>query len=301
MTRYLVSLGCAFLVVMLSTLIIWQDGASWRVPDRRIYPSSSEMRDIESALCNGTDIVDGIVLGGKADQPIITCSHDRQSNENIYVWGDSHSRHLLAGLISNFPSHNIHILYFTSCLAQSGIGTFIYEYKGRTALKNACIARNKQAMQFFQTQKPTSIILHQYFGYEGQFSDAWYASTEKIITELTAHGNKVAFIGAVPRPAVALAECITVPEIIPDWLLSLRCTGDQKTQKKIFLLNIELEKNISDNFLNPNEALCIDENNCHAVENSNLIYRDKHHLTLYGSVKLIDGVRNELFQMLGMN
>lgn len=298
MSRYTITFSCTLLVVALSVLIVWQEGFDWRIPERRFYPSSSELRFMESEFCNKTNILDDVELGSGANEPIITCSHDRQSDKSIYVWGDSHARHLLPGLVANFPTHNIHILYFTSCLAQSGIGAFVYEYEGRTALRNACLDRNRRAMRFFKKEKSNPIILHQYSGYEGQYSEEWYASTRKVIEELTAHENKIAFIGAVPRPAVSLAECISVPNILPDWLLSKRCKGDPKKQREIFILNAKLENNFSDNFINPNGVLCANESNCLVIEGSNLIYRDKHHLTIFGSKKLINGIKDELSQML---
>ena len=301
MNRYVLCLGCAVFALLLSGLIVWQDGASWRVPADRLYPSSDDLRDVESAFCGDTHILDGVELGKKAGQPIITCSHDRGSDESIYVWGDSHARHLLPGLVATFPNQNVHILYFTSCLSQSGIGGFVYEYEGRTALRDACIDRNQRAMRFFLSQAPSPIIIHQYFGYEGQFSEEWYRSTEHIVQRLTAHGSRVSFIGGVPRPDVFLAECIAVPSTIPDWLISKRCKGDRKIQSRVFERNETLEATLSEYFTNPNDVLCINEDACPAVERSQLIYRDKHHLTVFGSRKLIDGVKGEISKSLGIN
>lgn len=294
MLKHWICFSCAAATIALSSTFIFQDGAKWRIPDERVYPSSNEMRNMESALCNNTHIINGTELGNEADEPIITCSHNTQSSKNIYVWGDSHARHLLPGLVSNFPNYNIHILYFTSCLAQSGIKNFIYEYENRTALRDACVSRNKRAMEFFKKRKSDHILIHQYFGYKGQFSESWHASTNHIIEELSKYGHRIAFIGAVTRPMKPLGDCIAVPITIPENLLSWRCKGDQEVQKEVFELNDELEKNLGNFFINTNNVLCKSSMNCISVEGSNLIYRDNHHLTLYGSNKLISGIRNNI-------
>lgn len=300
MQRRFVVLGCMVLALTLSAVVIWQDGAEWRVSEARRYPSSSDYRDLESAFCGDTHIRDGVKLGGKPDQPIITCAHERQSDRDLYVWGDSHARHLVPGLVETFPDHNIHILYFTSCPSQSGIGDFVYEYEGRTALRDACIDRNERAMAFFLDNDPAPIILHQFFGYDGQFSEEWFDSTRTIIATLTEHGNNLAFVGAVPRPDVHLAECLAVPGTIPDSILLRRCSGDETIQREMFRLNDDVAEKMPGNFINPNVVLCPTGGTCPTIEEDGLIYRDKHHLTPYGSRKLIAGIEAPLSEMLSI-
>ena len=258
------------------------------------------MRDLESALCQGTHLKGGVPLGGKAGDPIITCSHDIKSDKNIYVWGDSHARHLLAGLIDTYPAYNIHILYFSSCLSQSGFGGFIYAYEGRTALKEACIDRNRRALEFFQTQGSTSIILHQYFGYEGQFSEAWYDATQKIIDTLALHGHRVAFLGGVPQPGVSLIECLAVPATITIWMNERRCRGNPVLAQRIVHWNKDLSARFPHNFVDISPVFCADSTYCSAIDGNTLIYRDKHHLTFYGAKKMIQAVEYRLSKLLGI-
>lgn len=62
----------------------------------------------------------------------------------------SHARHLVPGLSEVFPDYKIKIMYFSSCLAQSGILDWTYEYEGRKAYAEACIARNQRMLAFFK-------------------------------------------------------------------------------------------------------------------------------------------------------
>ncbi|MDB9707891.1 SGNH hydrolase domain-containing protein [Planktotalea frisia] len=298
MMRWFITLGAAILALTLGGFIVVQEGAPWRVLSERIYPTAKEMRAQESALCQGTDVRDGVTLGGKANQPIITCSHDIGAQESLYVWGDSHGRHLLAGLIDSFPEHNIHILYFTSCLAQSGSAGYVYTYEGRDAFERDCLDRNARARAFFEQLKPSAVLLHQYFEYEGQFSDAWFAATDEIIAGLEASGHRVAFIGGVIMPGVALGSCLAVPALISDVQLSRRCLGIPEPADRILARNDNLAQRFADHFVNVNDFFCPKSGPCLTTDGSTLLFRDKHHLTLEGSRMMIQAIRPRLSQLL---
>lgn len=300
MMRWMLTLGPAILALALGALIVVQQGAPWRIPPERVYPSAKAMRADESALCGGTDVLDGVNLGNKPDQPIITCTHDIGSEKNLYVWGDSHGRHLLAGLIEGFPGHNIHILYFTSCLAQSGTAGYVYTYEGREALAQGCLDRNARARAFFKQAAPSAVILHQYFEYEGQFSDAWFAATDEIIAMLEASGHRVAFIGGVAFPEIAMGPCLAVPPLISDARLSQRCVGQEQPAKRIQERNEQLAERFADHFVPVNDFFCSREGQCRTTDGSTLLFRDARHLTLQGARMLIAHIRPRLSQLLGL-
>lgn len=301
MWRWMITGACAALALGLAALAIWQDGAGWRIPQERIYPSAKQMRAEESALCLGTDELDGVKLGAKPDQPIITCSHDRGAQQDIYVWGDSHARHLLGGLVAAFPAHNIHILYFTSCLAQSGSAGYVYTYEGREALAQGCLDRNARARSFFTEQAaPSAVILHQFFGYEGQFSPQWYAATDALIALLEGAGHRVVFLGGVPRPEIALGDCLAVPRLIPAAQLQRRCVGDEKEIQAVVTRNAELAERFAPQFLDVSDFFCDAAGRCRATEGSTLLFRDARHLTVEGARQMLLYLREELGRRLGI-
>lgn len=300
MQRAAITFGCAASAGLLGLLLIWQDGAKWRIPDGRLYLSPAEMRAEESSLCQGTDVIDGVDLGGQAGQPILTCSHNINADQDIYVWGDSHARHLLPGLVEAFPDQNIHILYFTSCMAQSGVGDFIHDYQGRSALREACVDRNRGAIAYFQNLSPTSVILHQYFGYEGQFSSQWYSATEELFETLESRGHRVAFIGGVPRPGVSVAECVAVTALFTNGFIEGRCAVNSELAMQVTGWNAEVAVHLSRHFIDVSPVFCSNEFDCRATDGSTLLYRDTHHLTVYGSRQLIRSIGAELSQLINI-
>jgi len=286
--------GFAVLAVMLV------NGAQWRIPSERVYETAKEMRADESAYCYGSHLnEEGKDFGGQVDSPLITCQNTRSGKPIIYVIGDSHARHLLAGLSETYPEHQISILYYTNCLAQSGMGDYRLPYKGGRAKEEACVARNLAALDFFAERAPATIIIHQYAGHTDDETETWYEAAEILLEELKATPHKLVWIGSVLRPDVAISECLNVPGIISDNQLTQRCKGSPEILQAVYEKNQALELRFSDVYINPNDFFCPGRGpaDCITFKGGTLLFRDKHHLTVEGSQMLIAHIKVKLLDI----
>ncbi len=271
-------------------------GAEWRLPNERKFATPKELRDLESEYCGNTHIIGEIELGGKADQPLVTCARKVAKSKPIYVLGDSHARQLLPGLSESFPNNTIAIMYFTGCLAQSGLLDYKHDYEGREIIADACVNRNQRALEFFKNEPPSTIIIHQYSGYKGDDSDEWLEAAAYLIEELQTFGHKVSWVGSVLRPDILVADCLTVPALYSDKYLSKRCKGKQEAIDEVFENNIRLGEIFPNNYININSFFCKEDKieNCEASRDGKPLFRDKHHMAVPASINLIKQIKNEL-------
>jgi peptidoglycan/LPS O-acetylase OafA/YrhL len=289
-----------FACLIIQTISYSSNGAEWRIPEARKLQTPKELRSIESRYCNGTNIIKGREIGNRSSDPLVTCERRRLGKKTIYVVGDSHARHLLPGLSETFPNITVSVMYFTSCLAQSGIHDWVYEYEGRRALAKACVQRNQKALEFFRNEPATTIILHQYSGYQNDSSEKWYRAADILVTELENIGHNIIWIGSVLRPNVLLTDCVAVPNIFSDSQLIKRCQGDKKIAQSIYEKNLTLARRFPNNYININNFFCPNNHisSCSPYKLGSPLFRDKHHLTPQASIKLIEVYKSKIEAML---
>jgi len=273
----------------ISGLILHSQGLPSRIPNTRIFVSDAEHREQESSYCKGSHLGEGYEYGQRIDDPLVTCDINSDAEDTIYVFGDSHARHLASGLAKEFPEHRIATLYFSSCPAQSGQKKYIYDYEGRTTLQNACLTRNERAMDLFATAQEATIIIHQYAGYHSDTSPEFYAASQALLLKLESYGHKVLWLGSVIRPNKLLNGCNYLPKTFPLMYIDLRCEGDEEVAQHIISYNAQLENTAPDNYLNMTPFFCTDANApaCKTTLSGKPLFRDKHHLTNFQSRKMI--------------
>lgn len=279
----------------LQSVAIITEGAPFRIPTERQLPTPNQMREMESAYCGGSNRRGDLELGATPDSPLISCER-AGGDRHIYVWGDSHARHLLPGVAEVFPDSTVDILYFTSCLPQSGIGNYVYDYKGRKALADACITRNREALSMFEKMPPTTIILHQYAGYGGDNSPTFLDASRLLVNRLEKVGHAVTWIGAVPYPDRLLADCVAVPAIFTASVLEQRCTGSEIAFNTTTVRNAIRADQFPDIYVDITQQFCPDGtySSCVWMMGDTPLFRDKHHLTVAKSIAIVRAIRDRI-------
>lgn len=297
MTRAFGAIAPALGGICLAAIILIQDGAAWRLPEDRRYPDATALREAESAICDAGPVAGPVAVSSPMDD-LITC-HREVSPEapTVYVWGDSHARHLIAGLAEVYATHNIRILYLSSCMAQSGFAEFRYDYEGRSAMAAECVARNLDAMARFEAHAPTRIILQQYFGYSADLPETWFDATDLILERLAASGHRVAVFGGPPEPGPGFTNCLPVPGVFSDAALDARCRLDRAAADRIAAINAQIAQRFGAVFVDAFAPFCEPGGVCQGRDGDVLLFRDTHHLTTEGSRRLIAARADRLDQL----
>lgn len=279
----------------LGEVALKSDGASFRLPEARRLSSPAQMREMESAYCGGSDRRGDEQLGAKPGEPLVTCER-RGKGRHIYVWGDSHARHLLPGVAEAFPDATVDTLYFTSCLPQSGIGDYVYDYEGRKALADGCVERNRQALLMFEAMAPTTIILSQYAGYGGDDGSVFINAARLLVDRLEKAGHSVTWIGAVPYPDRDLGGCLAVPAIFSDARLGERCKGSESAFNAVAARNAERAQQFPDTYVDIMPEFCPDGtySSCVWLDGGKSVFRDKDHMTVEKSISTIGAIRDRI-------
>lgn len=264
--------GIAALVGATSLAAARSEGWIWRIPAERLTATGNPISSPE--FCGRPD--------PRWDPDLVTCQNARGRDQDLFVWGDSHALHLAAGLADAYPDFNIFVLYRSSCAFQSGLGGYVQTQR-TDALQRACVDFNRRALDFFTTGPARNIIVT---GYRRKTPQEMSAVTAPITAQLRAHGNKVAFLGDIIRPGVNLLDCSTAPAfVVGDEWMRERCAADPSMVRRDLAYNDEMDR-LSADFIAPDAVLCPD-GVCDFFEDGRLLFRDDHHLSVYGSQQLV--------------
>ena len=256
------------------------DGLHWRLPDDRTTASNRELRTVErQRYCNNWH--------PSLPRDLVTCQNYRGATDDIFIWGDSHAQHLVAGFSETYPNHNVYVLYMSGCVPQSGFANYERGYRDPPQ-QAQCVERNRRAMEFFGAYPASTIILS---NAKRATPEVMAKTTRLLLGELRRLGHNTFALADFIRPARDLRTCNNVPAwLLRDAFLSARCTADPTAERVEISYNRELAALLGPDFIDIAAAQCPD-GDCIFVTDGQLLFRDTHHLTSYGAALFIDRLK----------
>ena len=110
----------------------------------------------------------------------------------------------------------------------------------------------------------------------------------KTITELKNMGKEVLLIGDVPSYSIDPAFCVyksNTGKIDNLCKISIKEANQQKNNFHEILSRLSKKHNIA--YIEISKPLCND-NSCSMIKDNRILYRDKHHLNIIGSILIAD-------------
>ena len=144
--------------------------------------------------------------------------------------------------------------------------------------------RNRHALEFFASYPVSNIILS---NAKRSTPNSMAKTTRFLLSEIRNLGHNAFAIADFIRPARDLLACRNVPDwLLPDALLSAHCTADRATERKEVSYNRELAALLGSDFVDILPVQC-PNGDCIFVTGGQVLFRDTHHLTTYGSALFV--------------
>ena len=277
----LVAFVLSLLIVGPSYYVYANGGLPWRIPESRLGLTNKQWRELErDRYCNNWSL--------DKDEKLFSCQNFRGKSQDIYIWGDSHALHLVAGFSEVYPDYNIFVIFMNGCVPQSGFNGYVRSFG--SAKTQECVERNLKAQDFFVSTMPTNIVIT---GTKRETPRIISEATKVLVDPLRKAGHRVVILGDFIRPGVPLNHCVAVPHyFVSDLDIRRRCVGNIATVEQEQQYNQELAQGISQVIL-PDEIQCPD-GVCMFLHNGKLLYRDHHHLSIIGSIYFIEQLKRRL-------
>ena len=258
---------------------MWQGrdaGWTWRIPKERNSLTNSAWRAIERRKYCGN-------WNPGLPRALVTCQNFRDAEApDIFIWGDSHGLHLIAGISEAYPDANVYALYLNGCVFQSGFEGYIRRLSDK-ALESDCVERNEAALAFFEEHPAATVILS---SAKRATPEAVAPAVNHVRDALEAAGHDVLLLGDVVIPGIDLNHCRTVPDyLISKRALKRRCAPDPAAIARQFDYNREMVALVG-GYVDPAPIQCPD-GTCQFYLRKQSLFRDNHHLTVDGSIALM--------------
>jgi hypothetical protein len=235
------------------------------------------------------------------------CLQSKSGNPDFIIWGDSHADHLFPGIAQTDKKHNWLLIGQSSCPPLLGVKT----YKNGNS-ENECINYNNLIFKYISANKSSQTIVlaslgpfyingtnfaaeHVLDNMANKFHMAmanqetmknmpliFYKGLDKTINQLEKSGKKIVIFQDVPEVPFMPQRCVSRP-FSPKFNCVITKSEVIKRQHEYEVILSKLKKKHPNLMVfNSTEYLCTDLT-CFVKTNDNLLYRDSHHLSLYGS------------------
>lgn len=281
-------IGASAGVLAVALAVDLGEGWRWRITEPTRVLSAKEYREQESSACQDATVATDLV----------SCEIRNGDARVVYVWGDSHARHLVPGLAALMPDATIRILYRSSCMAQSGILDFDYDYEGRTELAEGCRVRNRDALAFLTAlPEPATVLLSSYVRPGVDDSAPFIDATSALLGQLREAGHQAVLLGDVIRPGFDATVCFAQSPALMQSAVEGRCRIDPASaQDQIAVQDSLLAALGKGGFIRTADIFC-DGAECRTWQDGELLFRDDHHLTPNGSILYVRAVLDRLAQI----
>ncbi|GGL93404.1 acyltransferase [Deinococcus aerolatus] len=260
------------LVIGAGALALTTDG----LPDRArvngvVAPTSDTLERAQARFCQGKD-----------PQPPITCATSEDRPRSVYVWGDSHAKHLAPGLAGALPQQNVKIIFTSACVPLWGVSELPYA-RSRTS-RRACAQRNMDALKFLESLPPAPVIIAaRWKNYltTPELRRIGLQGLKDVTARLERSGHPVTVIGNVIEPGPEVIDCLRSPDtaITP----RARCRPFGSATRASLEANAALRA-LGPVFFDPTPVFCTPA--CQVAAGQTMLFRDGHHLSDEGSRRL---------------
>ncbi len=235
------------------------------------------------------------------------CFQTKKGTSTHVLWGDSHAEHLFPGIMSKDKNNNWLVIGHTGCPPLLGVPVF------RAGKTDVCVKNNATALKaILDSPAIKTVVLASMgpfyisdVGYAAQHSGEnspinwhmqsnlskktskatlFYQGMDAAITQLEAHGKQVVLYRDVPEVPFMPESCLKRPLApMPHACQMSFSEAVLMRQKQYYQILLDLKKAHPQVRLFDSVASICDTSICNVRQDNQLVYRDGHHLSLYGS------------------
>ena len=206
----------------------------------------------------------------------IRCKQTKNGKPNIILLGDSHAEHLFLGLAESLINKNV---------------TF-YTLNGEPYYNNV------QFKNIFEELKNNNlkqtIFLTMNYSFRLEKNNDLLEGFNETIIELKKMKKDVVLIGDIPSYTIEPAFCVYKTykgKVDSKCSISKEKADKQKNNYHKILGQLSKKHNVS--YIEIDEPLC-GNRDCSMIKNNKILYRDKHHLNILGSILIGNYIREKL-------